>query len=64
MKDNNLHNLFDSILNKKNNELVNISEGDKSISVASELSDKKFEFNLRLVLEKNLPIVKYEKTQI
>jgi len=59
MKDNNLYYLFDSIL-KKNNE-VNSSESDMSSSVASALTDKMLEYNLRLVLEKNLPVTKYEE---
>lgn len=54
MEENDLQKLFDSLLNKDN-----ISESDINGSAASSLTDRKFENNLRLVLEKNLPVAKY-----
>lgn len=53
MKDENLDRFFDDILGKN-------EDSGKDNSTASELTDKKFEYNLRKALEKTLPITKLE----
>lgn len=60
MEDNNLNQFFDTLLGKNKEANISIGNEINTNSNTSILTDKKFECNLRNVLEKNLPI-KMEK---